>query len=117
MNVPAEDVHALQSLAYDHAARPNFELLKYCLVWPDERPSVRLSSEASEFLSDLWIVRGFIHRALPRWQWGLDPQYFQDVWVAGLQTVPDWPGFKRLQLTESDRMYLADCLKVGLSDL
>jgi hypothetical protein len=117
MEIPSEDLELLRSLQLDENAEPIFDMLKYCLTWPDERPSSRLSSEGNEFLSDLWIVRGFIHRALPREQWGLDQAHFQEVWEYGRNNVPSWPGFKRTELSEAESDYLAGCLKNKLSDM
>jgi hypothetical protein len=114
MRLGREDELALQQLTYDPGAEPAYELLKSCLVWPDERP-VRISSEGYEFLGDLWAIRGFLHRELPLVRWGLDPAYFQEVWRVGLATVPNWPGFKRLQLSEKDRQYLTACVDAARS--
>lgn len=110
MVIPEHDLGLLRQLVFEPSAEPNFELLKYCLIWPDERPSEPLSNEGREFLSDLWIVRGFIHRSVPNEKWGLDPNYFKDVWNFGLANVAQWPGFKRLELSEADRAYLTSCL-------
>lgn len=111
------DLALLKRLTFDSQIEPNFDLLKYCLIWADETPLDHLSSEGREFLSDLWIVRGFIHRSLPKDQWGLDPQYFNDIWEFGLSNVAQWPGFKRLVLSEIDRTYLTTCLATPLSTL
>ena len=116
MIISERDLNILRGLAFDSDTEPMFELLKSCLIWSDERPSENLSSEGREFLYDLWIVRGFIHRSLPDEQWGLDPKYFKDVWEFGLANVAQWPGFKRLVLSDVDRGYLAKCLKTSLSE-
>jgi hypothetical protein len=68
----------LRQLVFDPACEPSYELMKSCLVWPDERP-LRISREGYELLGDLWAVRGFLHRGIPLSQWGLDPTYFQTV--------------------------------------
>lgn len=117
MMIEERDLNLIRALNFDPSAKPNFEMLKYCLIWPDERPSEHLSNEGSEFLSDLWIVRGFIHRSLPPEQWGLDSQYFKDVWAFGLKNVGQWPGFKRLALSETDRSNLVSCLSTSLTTL
>ena len=117
MMIPERDLDLLRELAFDPNAEPAFELLKNCLIWTDETPAVHLSSEGREFLADLWIVRGFIHRSLPKEQWGLDPQYFNEVWEFGLVNVAQWPGFKRLVLSEAESAYLATCLATNLSSL
>lgn len=111
------DLNLIRGLSFDPDAKPNYELLKSCLIWPDETPLGLFSNEGREFLSDLWIVRGFIHRAVPEGQWGLDPQYFKDVWAFGLQSVGQWPGFKRMILSDTDKAYLANCLSKPISNL
>ncbi|MFZ6781414.1 hypothetical protein ACO0LD_31710 [Undibacterium sp. Ji83W] len=114
MEISNKDAELFRSLVLDADEEPTFDLLKYCLTWPDERPIGRLSTEGSEFLSDLWIVRGFIHRSLPKDQWGLDPLYFEEVWEFGLANFEQWPGFKRLVLSENDKTYLTSCLATPL---
>lgn len=109
MRFEPEDRHILQQLVLDPVAEPNFELLKACLVWPDERPE-RISEPGYELLRDLWSVRGFMHRNVPVENWGLEPGYFQSVWDYALQDVPQWPGFKRIQLSDAERAYLSQCL-------
>ncbi len=117
MAIPERDLELLKGLTFDANVEPMFDLLKYCFTWPDERPLDHLSSEGREFLSDLWIVRGFIHRSLPHEEWGLDPEYFKDTWEFALTKVAQWPGFKRLVLSETEKAYLAECLATPLSDL
>ena len=104
------DREMLERLVLDPTCKPAYELLKSCLVWNDERPA-RISSEGYELLSDLWIVRGYLHRQVPPEGWGLDPAYFQEVWRNARDDVPRWPGFKRLTLSEEDSAYLSRCLK------
>lgn len=109
------DCETLQQLVFDQTAQPSFELLKTCLVWDDERPA-QISKAGYELLGDLWIVRGYMHRNVPVDQWGLDPAYFQGVWTQALHDVPNWPGFKRLVLSERDNEYLANCIGQAASD-
>lgn len=111
------DIEVLSKLTFDPAAQPDFELLKYCLIWPDERPVELLSSAGQEFLSDLWIVRGFLHRSVPREKWGLDPAYFHETWNFGLAHVAGWPGFERLTLSDVDRAYLVCRMTEASKDL
>ena len=109
MRFAAADAEALQQLVFDPTCEPSYELLKACLVWPDERPA-RISKEGYRLLSDLWIVRGFLHRQLPPANWGLDPSYFQEFWRNALADVPEWPGFRRLELSGADREYLRESM-------
>ena len=117
MVISEHDLALLRQLTLDSKATPMFDALKCCLTWADERPSNPLTSEGREFLSDLWIVRGFLHQSLPTEQWGLDPQYFKDVWEFGLANAAQWPGFKRLVLSDADKAYLTNCLAIPLSSL
>jgi hypothetical protein len=110
MRFQPDDRDILQTLVFDPTAEPAFELMKSCLVWPDERP-VRISKDGYELLGDLWAIRGYLHRSVPSEQWGLDPAYFREVWTNALRDIPDWPGFKRLDLSDEARAYLARCLE------
>jgi hypothetical protein len=99
------DRAAIEALTYDRLCRPSYDLIKACLLWPDERPQ-KISNAGYEVLCDLWIVRGFIHRGLPPEDWGLDPQYFQAVWAEALRSELRWPGLLRASLSEEDRKVL-----------
>lgn len=99
------DRRLIEAQVFDPKAEPSFEALKACLVWPDECPE-RISNEGREVLSDLLIVRGFIHRGVPREQWGLDPQFFLDRWAEAQAICLRWNGFRRMSLSESDSAYL-----------
>ena len=104
-----EELIRLNSLQYDESLKPNFEEIKYCLIWNDEVPdSIRW--EVTELLYDLIIYRGLVHRQLPPQKWpGNNPQYFQDAWEFGLKNIPNWPGFNRVSLSEEDQQYLFNC--------
>jgi hypothetical protein len=117
MKISEKDSELFRYLVFDADAEPMFDLLKCCLTWPDERPMGHLSTEGSELLTDLWIVRGFIHRSVPKDQWGLDPRYFEEAWEFGLANIEQWPGFRRLVLSEKDKAYLTSCLATPLSTL
>lgn len=115
MLLSQNDIDILSALKFDAHAQPAFEYLKYCLTWPDERPLQHLSSEGREFLYDLWIYRGFIHRSAPRNEWGLNPTHYENVWELGLKVIPQWPGFRRVNLTDAERKYLVDSLNSSLT--
>src|SRR5689334_4044145 len=68
----AQDLRLIESLQYDPSLSPAFDGIKACLIWRDERPD-GLSPAGYETLCDLWIVRGYIHRGIPRENWGIDP--------------------------------------------
>jgi hypothetical protein len=110
-----QDREKLEQLVVDPECEPSYELLKSCLVWPDER-AAGLTKEGYELLCDLWIVRGFIHNGVLPDKWGLDPAYFREVWQNALVDVPGWPGFKRLELSEHDREYLSKSVKEAATE-
>jgi hypothetical protein len=100
---------SVNTLTFQGNSEPSFELLKSCLVWPDERPT-KISNAGYELVCDLWIVRGLIHQGVPPDKWGLDPAYFPEVWKNALVDVPQWPGFRRLEISDADRRYLEESL-------
>lgn len=106
------DLCLIESLRYDSSLSPNFDGMKACLVWDDERPD-GLSPSGYEVLCDLWIIRGYIHRGVPQVEWGIDPSsgYFQELWERVQAAKPNWPGFNRTELSHADRVYLEENLR------
>lgn len=109
--LPPEDRALLEALEYQPDKEPTFDPLRCCLVWADERP-VGLTPIGYEFLGDLWIVRGFMHRGVAEHAWGLDPVHFRSVWEYAQSTGLRWPGFRRINLADRD----VAILKAGASD-
>lgn len=99
------DRRLIEAQVFDPEAAPSFEVMKSCLVWPDECPE-HISNEGREVLYDLLIVRGFLHRGVPLERWGLDPQFFLYRWEEAQATELLWNGFRRMHLSESDSAYL-----------
>jgi hypothetical protein len=111
-----EDRKAVEVLRYNPDLSPSFDLVKFCLVWDDERP-LRISSAGYELVCDLWIARSCMyHRNLPKNKWGLDPDYFQKVWDTAVNKKLKWPGFKRLELNPADEKYLNDQIASALKE-
>ena len=100
----------VEALTYDPTCKPGFEILKACLIWPDECP-YNLTPEGYEKLCDLWIARSFIHRGLPFSSWPLAPEYFERAWDEALRDNVRWPGFRRLTLSAKDRAYYEEQLR------
>jgi hypothetical protein len=111
-----EDRQAIESLEYNPGLEPAFDLLKFCLVWEDERPT-RISSAGYDIVCDLWIARSFMHhRKLPKNKWGLDPDYFQEIWESALKEKLQWPGFQRLILKPEDEKYLKEQIEAARNE-
>jgi hypothetical protein len=108
------DRRLIEAQDFDETGEPAFELLKACLIWPDECPA-GISNAGREVLNDLFIVRGFIHRGLPKIHWGLDPLYFSTLWENALASGIVWNGFRRIELLEKDYLYLVRSLSEPIS--
>lgn len=107
-----KDLQIMQALAHDPSCVPAFESFKAILVWKDERAE-GLTPEAYKNLCDLWIARSFLYHGRNFADYGdlLDPQYFKDKWARGVAQVSDWPGFKRLALSDKDKSYYETCMR------
>jgi hypothetical protein len=108
-NITDKNLSIINNLVYKNNLKPNFEEIKYCLIWNDEVPE-GIYGEARELLYDLIIYRGLVHRNLPFSEWPVDIKYFQDAWEFGLKNIPNWPGFNRVSLSEEDQQYLFNCI-------
>jgi hypothetical protein len=106
----ARDHHVIEALQFDGNAKPAFELLKSCLIWPDERPA-GISPEGYEKLCDLWIARACLHRGQAIGSGALDPAQFQRAWQEALDDKINWPGFQRVKLSPDDQAYYDACLR------
>lgn len=103
----AAELIALNALCFDEKAIPYFDPLRDCLRWGDEMPA-GASAGAYERLIDLAIVRGFIHSGRQREEWLAlgSGAYFAEVWDEALTAAPNWPGFRRLYLSEAEKAFL-----------
>lgn len=112
----ANDLEQIEQLVFEPNLKPNFDAIKFCLMWQDEKPA-RISIEGYEKLCDLWIARSFIyHRKLPRERWGLDPDYFWTVWQTALNENIKWPGFRRINLLREDENFLNQQISIYSSN-
>jgi len=104
------DLELMRSLVYEPGLEPSFEFLKGCLIWSDERPE-GLTPDAYDNLASLWIARSLLHNGLALSDDPINPEFTQKLWKRAINEVPEWPGFKRLALTEKDKQYLASVLE------
>ncbi|MFO0696978.1 MAG: hypothetical protein U0230_25620 [Polyangiales bacterium] len=107
--IPDRDRRAIESLVLDPEAEPSFEFLKSCLVWPDEI-SADISPPGYDFLADLLVYRGFVHRRKSIDELRELAGPYKRAWAHALETGLRWPGFQRLELSPRDRAYLERCL-------
>jgi len=101
------EIEAFQKLNFDAELKPFFDPMRYCLRWEDEEPEC-VSKDIYEKYLDLLIARNYIHEGRSRDEWySLSPSiYFSDFWDHANEVIPNWPGFKRLELKDADRRYL-----------
>lgn len=111
------EIESLNRLEYKSEEKPYFDPLRSCLRWLDEDP-LDACSKSYEHLLDLVIVRSYIHLGKPREMWySITPTiYFVEVWDEALSRAPNWPGFKRLDLSNEDRSYFLTELARPLED-
>lgn len=102
-----KDIELIQTQPYDSTLMPNFESLKGCLVWKDERPR-GLSLDAGRVINSLLVGRNLLHRGLTLDDHPINAEYCKKVWALAQQQISNWPGFKRLTLSAEYKMYLDD---------
>jgi hypothetical protein len=107
MPLSARDRQLVERLMLDPTAKPSFEAVKGCLVWPDEVPQA-LSRAGHEFLNDLLAARGLMHLGKEVSEL---PEPYRNAWLAAMDSKLAWPGFQRLSLSAADRRYLEDELR------
>lgn len=103
------DLRLIEGLVYDPNLEPSYEFLKGCLIWTDERPD-GLTPAAYDSLCSLWMARGLLHRGFNLSDDPIDPAFTKDLWERAIRQVPQWPGFRRLDIGEKDRNYLQSML-------
>jgi hypothetical protein len=100
-----EDLIVMKSLKFDPSLKPNFESLKNCLVWEDERADF-LSPDGYYLVGCLLIARSLLHRGLTFDDHPVNSEYCKNLWSIAQQQVSEWPGFKRIELNDVDKKYL-----------
>ncbi|MEM9464013.1 MAG: hypothetical protein AAGA90_01500 [Actinomycetota bacterium] len=90
----------------DPDAQPGYEVLKGCLIWPDEYVD-GLSRPGWELLGDLFVARGLLHRgqSIAAWPGGSD--HLQRRWDVAVGAGLPWAGFARTELTAAQHAFLA----------
>lgn len=101
------DLEVMRSLKYDPTLKPNYESLRGCLFWKDER-SDELSPDGYKLVNSLIIARSLLQQGLTLDDHPIDPDYCKNLWAIAQKQIADWPGFKRLTLNEEDRKYLEE---------
>jgi len=115
------DRSLIESVSYDMNAAIDFDNMRDCLYWKDERPD-GLTSDGYEKLLDLMIARKLIYH-LP--QIGKDPSQcilpgdeldnWRRRWDRALKQHVNWPGFRRIELSDSDKAFYEQCLHKNAS--
>lgn len=90
----------------DPNATPGYELLKGCLIWPDEYVE-GLSPAGWELLGDLFVARALLHRGQAISAWPGGSEILQARWDTAIAAGLPWAGFARVELTADQQTYLA----------
>ena len=101
-----EEIEAFEKLELNAQLKPYFDPMRYCLRWEDEEPEFVTKDIYEKFL-DLLIARKYLHEGRTKDKWySMEPtNYFSDFWDHAKSVIPNWPGFKRLELSKSDQEY------------
>jgi len=104
--ITKKEIEAFEKLEFKPDLKPYFDPMRYCLRWEDEEPETVTRDIYEKFLN-LLIVRSYIHEGRPKNEWYIikPTTYFSDFWEHAKETIPNWPGFKRIELSESDKEY------------
>jgi len=105
-----EDLALIENLKYDPNLKPSYDLIKGCLVWPDEIPS-GLSSEGLFLLGYVLPARGLIQKNIPfnsknHAVTRVFGSQLEKAWNLVLSNNLKWPGMRRLNLSAEDMEYL-----------
>ena len=98
-----KDRMLLESLVYDPGLEPRFNALRSYLTWEDELPS-GITPDGLDTLANLWIARACLYHGfeLPDL---FDSNYFSGIWNQAIAEKLDWPGFKRLTLSDENKEF------------
>lgn len=93
----------VESLIYNPSFEPRFNGIRDYLMWEDELPP-GITPDGLEVLTNLWIARACLYHGyeLPDL---FDKEFFRSVWQQAIAENLQWPGFKRLTLSNEDKAY------------
>jgi len=109
------DLKIIESLKHDPSARPQYDPLRGCLTWDDEYDS-GLSSEGHQLLYDLWTARNQIHLDKPFSEMVLGGGYYEELWDSAISAKIQWPGFRRIKLSDKDKELLVKNIEESFSE-
>ena len=89
----------------DPDAEPGYDVLKGCLIWPDEYVE-GLSRTGWELLGDLFIARALLHRGQSISSWPGGSDRLQATWDTAVAAALPWAGFARVVLSDPQRAFL-----------
>jgi len=103
-----EDRSLVESQPFDPLAKPSYESIKSCLIWPDEFP-FKLSSEGHKRIHTLLACRSYMHRRIPLIG---RLEYLRQGWEEAVSAKLNWNGFKRVSISNEDLAYLLEQIKL-----
>ncbi|MCE9556353.1 MAG: hypothetical protein K8T91_23640 [Planctomycetes bacterium] len=95
-----------KSLTYDATCKYTLNVIPFCsLQWKDEHPE-KFNHEHRECRRA--IIR-LVGARTHLWRHGVIPEGARSVWTEAQLAIPDWPGFRRLELNAKEMESLDDC--------
>ena len=104
------DLELIEALVYDPDLAPSFDMMRDSLYWRDEYPNGITPSGMSNLI-DLVVARSFLYHGHDFSEIELSPDPYLLSWERAQKQGLRWPGFKRLNLSETDKAYYEQMLK------
>jgi len=88
----------------------------YSLVWQDEHPDI-VGYFNSCCIPCRESIRLLVYARTHLWRHGEIPAPLVELWNRAQGTIPDWPGFSRLSLTDSQKKHFLSCREPSAAEL
>lgn len=98
-----QDLQRIEQLVFNNSLEPRFNALSGYLVWDDELPDV--TPDGLDVLQTLLTARSLLHRGLTLADHPINVEYSTRVWEQAMKEIPNWPGFRRLMLSQAEEAF------------
>lgn len=106
------EIREINKLTYKPELKPIYQILRMYLEWADECPNP-CNMRLYDKLIVLWIARAFFYHDInyPMPVLNKTERYYRKTWDKAIEQDINWPGFKRLSLSEAERKFYFECLE------
>lgn len=103
----SELARAYAHLVYDPDAICGFQLAPHqTMWWVDEHPGNSIGPTCH--LECYWSIHRLVIARQQIWDHGGVEQEFAELWGDAIATIPEWPGFQRLDLNQDTRALMVE---------